>query len=87
MRVMQNPVAVITDKVMSMIKSMVYLAMRVSYRGGATTTEIASFLNNWAPSESNMYHEGIVERVLQDLVRDGKVAQAGARWYPAGLAH
>jgi hypothetical protein len=86
-RVMQNPVAVITDKVMGMIKSMVYLAMRASYRSGATTTEIAGFLNSWAPSESNMYHEGVVERVLQDLVRDGKVAQTGARWYPAGLAH
>jgi hypothetical protein len=84
---MQSPVAVITDRITGMVKSMVYLAMRVSYRGGATTTEISSFLNNGSPSESNMYHEGIVERVLQDLVRDGKVAQAGARWYPAGLAH
>ena len=64
---MQNPVAVITDKVMSMIKSMVYLAMRVSYRGGATTTEISRFLNNWAPSESNMYHEGIVGGLVEQL--------------------
>jgi hypothetical protein len=83
---MQNPVIVITDKVMGMIKSMVYLAMRVSYRRGATATEISSFLNNWAPADSGAYHEGIVERVLQDLLRDGKVTQAGARWYPTGLA-
>jgi len=84
---MQNPITVITDKVMAMIKSMVVLAMRVSYRRGATTTEISSFLNEWAPSDTGMYHEGIVERVLQDLLRDGQVAQAGARWYPAGMAH
>jgi len=84
---MQSPVSVITDKVMGMIKSMVYLAMRVSYRRGATTTEISSFLNNWAPAESADYHEGLVERVLEDLLMDGKVEQAGARWYPVGLAH
>ena len=34
---MQNPVSVITEKVMGTIKGMVYLAMRVSYRRGATS--------------------------------------------------
>jgi len=82
---MQNPVTVITDKVMCSIKSMVYLAMRVSYRSGATTAEISGFLNDWVPAEG-MYHEGIVERVLQELHRDGKVSQAGARWYLASMA-
>ena len=81
---MQNPVTVITDKVMQMIKSMVYLSMRVYYRRGATASEISSFLNDWAPAAEGMYHEGIVERVLQDLCNDGLVARAGARWYPAG---
>jgi len=81
---MQNPVTVITDKVMQMIKSMVYLSMRVYYRRGATASEISGFLNEWAPSEEDLYHEGIVERVLQELRNDGMVAQAGTRWYPAG---
>lgn len=84
---MQNPVAVITDKVAGMVKSMVYLAMRVSYRRGATTTEISGFLNDWAPADAGMYHESLIERVLQDLCRDGQVTQAGARWYPVGVAH
>ena len=84
---MQNPVAVITDKVMAMVKSMVYLAMRVSYRGGATTTEIAGFLKEWAPSDADGCQEGLVERVLQELHRDGRVMQAGARWYPVAVAH
>jgi hypothetical protein len=84
---MHNPVSVITEKVMGTIKGMVYLAMRVSYRRGATSAEISAFLNDWAPGGTDMYHEGVVERVLQDLHRDGKVDHAGARWYPVGLAH
>ena len=82
---MQNPVTVIADKVMCSIKSMVYLAMRVSFRRGATAAEISGFLNEWAPVQDR-YHEGIVERVLQELRRDGTVEQAGARWYLASLA-
>ena len=30
----------------------------------------------------SVYRESMVERVLQDLCRDGNVTQAGARWYP-----
>jgi hypothetical protein len=78
---MQNPVIAITDKVMSMLKSMVFLSMRVYYRRGATAGEISSFLNEWAPDGEGRYHEGIVERVLRDLMNEGAVARAGARWY------
>lgn len=81
---MQNPITVITDKVMRMIKAMVYLAMRVSYRRGATVSDIAAFLKVWAPSEGNVFHEGIVERVLFDLKNEGKVTSAGSRWYLVG---
>ena len=84
---MQTPVSVITDKVMGTLKGMVFMAMRVSYRRGATVSEISSFLHNWAPATDDLYEEGVLERVLMDLHRDGKVDQAGARWYPAGLAH
>ena len=83
---MSSPVVAITDTVTQMIKSMVYLAMRVYYRRGATAQELSSFLEDWTPSESSMYHEGIVERVLFDLRNEGKVTHAGARWYPVGLA-
>ncbi len=83
---MENPIVVMTDKVMSMIRSMVYLAMRVAHRRGATSTEISQFLTDWAPDVAGTYHEGIVERVLEDLLEDGKVFHAGARWYLAGNA-
>lgn len=80
---MSSSVITVTDRVMRMIRSMVYLAMRVSYRRGATTEELSGFLHTWSPDQADMYHEGIVERVLFDLHREGKVARAGARWYPA----
>jgi hypothetical protein len=82
---MHNPLITMTDKVMSMIRSMVYLAMRVSHRRGATSLEIADFLDDWAPDVPNSYHVGIVERVLEELRLDGKVTQAGAKWYLAGM--
>ncbi len=83
---MSSPAITITDKVVRMIKSMVHLAMRVYYRRGATAAELSSFLDNWTPSNSQLYHEGVVEAVLFDLHSEGKVIQAGARWYPVGLA-
>ena len=83
---MNSPVIAITDKVMRMIKSMVYMSMRVSYRKGATTQQVSGFLSEWAPAEQNLYHEGLVERILADLQQEGRVARAGARWYPVGVA-
>lgn len=84
---MSNPITVMTDKVMRMIKSMVYMSMRVSYRRGATTEDISGFLAEWAPRDQDMYHAGIVERALDELHGEGLVSRAGARWYPTGLAH
>lgn len=84
---MLNPltkITTITDKVMRMIKAMVYLAMRVAYRRGATVADITGFLKTWAPSDSELFHRGIIERVLFDLESDGKVAHAGSRWYLVG---
>jgi hypothetical protein len=81
---MPNPIIAITDKVMRMIKSMVFLSLKVGHRRGATVTDIESFLYDWAPSEREIYHQGIIERVLRELQTDGRVAQAGARWYLAG---
>ena len=83
---MHNAVTAITEKVSGTLKGMVYMAMRVSYRRGATLPEISSFLSNWAPAGSDLYHDGALESVLQELRRDGKVSYAGARWYPVGLA-
>ncbi len=84
---MSNPVIAITDKVMDMIKSMVYLAMRVYYRRGATAAELSGFLADWSPAAADSYHEGIIERVLFDLEHQGMVQRAGSRWYPAGVSH
>lgn len=80
---MQNPIIVMTDKVMGMIKSMVMLAMHVSYRRGATAEDISGFLIEWTPADRNIYHAGVVERALTDLEADGAVRRAGARWYLA----
>ena len=80
---MQSPIIAITDKVMHMIKSMVFLSMKVGHRRGATVADIEAFLNDWAPSDQKMYHQGIIERVLSELQNDGRVAQAGPRWYLA----
>lgn len=82
---MQIPITMMTDKVMSMIKSMVVLAMRVSYRRGATAEDISVFLREWTPGDEGIYHVGLVERALFDLEVDGAVKRAGARWYPVGL--
>jgi hypothetical protein len=81
---MPNPIIAITEKVMRMIKSMVYLSMRVDLRRGATVVDIENFLVNWAPSESDMYHQGIIERVLRELRDEGRVTQAGPRYYLTG---
>lgn len=78
---MHNPITLFTDKVMNMIKSMVMLAMRVSYRRGATAEDISGFLAEWAPAERDIYHAGIIERALVDLEADGALKRAGARWY------
>lgn len=83
---MSSPVIAITDKVMRMTKSIVFMAMRISYRRGATIEELSGFLDEWSPASAGIYHEGVLELVLYDLQHEGKVAQAGARWYPAGLA-
>ncbi|QFU75833.1 hypothetical protein EY643_09275 [Halioglobus maricola] len=79
---MNNPITVMTDKVMRMIKSMVYMAMRVSHRAGATSDDIARFLSQWNPEGGDFYHQGIVERMLVDLQGDGLVTRQGMRWYP-----
>lgn len=84
---MSNPVIAITDKVMRMIKSMVYLSMRVSYRRGATAEEVSGFLAEWAPDKEDFYHHGLVERLLCELQDEGRVTRAGARWYPVHVAH
>lgn len=83
---MTNPITVMTDKVMRMNKSLVYLSMRVNHRRGATSEDISGFLAEWVPTE-NMYHVGVVERALTELQLDGMVGRAGASWYPLGLTH
>ena len=82
---MGSPLIVFTDKVMLMIKSAVYLAMRVGCRPGATTADISRFLASFGAKDKALYHEGIIERVLFDLQTDGKVLSSGSRWYVLGI--
>ncbi len=80
---MENPLLLITDKVTRMIRSMVYLAMWIGYRRGATTNDIVGFLRVWAPSDRDRFHTGAIERALVELNLRGKVVNAGGRWYLA----
>ena len=82
---MHNPITVLTDKVMQTMKSMVYLAMRMSHAQDISAAEIARYLSDRIPGGAQ-YHEGLVEGVLQDLHRDGRVGQTGMRWYPIGAS-
>ena len=79
---MHNPVTIIADKVMRMARAMVYFAMCASYRSGATVGEIAGYLSIGPDGEAALCHEGMVERVLRQLHRDGRVTRDGAHWYP-----
>ena len=79
---MQNPVTIITDKVMRMAGSMVYLALCATYRGGATVGDIAGFLSIGPAGEAGFYHDGMVERLLRQLHSDGRVTRVGQYWYP-----
>ncbi len=81
---MAAPIVIITDKVMRMTRSMVYLAMRFAPRPGATVNEVVAFLNERIPGSQHSVHGGLVERVLQDLHNDGVVARRNDRWYLAG---
>ncbi|KZX56575.1 hypothetical protein A3709_05610 [Halioglobus sp. HI00S01] len=77
-----NPIVVITDKVMSMMKATVYMAVRFTYAAGATTSDIAAFLAQWTPNGAETYHASVVERVLVDLQHDGLVYRVDDSWYP-----
>ena len=75
---MSNHIVAITDKVMRMIRSMVYLALKLEPHRGGTAQEICAYLDTRAEGE---YHTGIIERALEDLQYQGKVRQLGPRWY------
>ena len=80
---MSNPVVIITDKVIRMIRSMVYLAMRLERQGGATSEDISRFLHSRGAGIQGSFHLGVVERALWELHSEGLVDNAGARWYLA----
>ena len=81
---MHSNITFFSDKIVQMIRSMVYLAMKVSCGRGATVQDISDVLQNSVPADRGVYQEGIIERVLADLRFDGKVARAGAHWYLVG---
>ncbi len=83
---MAASITVITDKVMLMTRSMVYMAMRFAPFQGATVTDLVDFLNDRIPSGQQGIHGGLVERVLEELRLDGVVSRQQDRWYLARAA-
>ena len=80
---MSASIVIITDKVMRMTRSMVYLALRFAPAQGTTAADVTSYLNDRVPGN---LHPGIVERVLEELRIDGRVSRHSGRWYLAGAA-
>ena len=78
---MAGSIVIITDKVMRMTRSMVYLAMRFAPFQGATVADVTEYLNDRV---AGGLHQGLVERVLEELRHDGVVARRSDRWYLAG---
>jgi len=76
----------LTDKVARMVRSMVLFTLQSREERGATTAEIAVFLSQWSTAGRDLYHEGVVDRALTDLARQGLVVRAGLCWYPATQA-
>ncbi len=76
---MQSSVIATDGTVKSMV--LVCLSTGLGHRRGASIADIEEFLESWAPSGREMYHEGAVERVLRELQDDGWVAQMGRRWF------
>ena len=76
---MNNPLTVISEKVVHMMNAMVYLA--TSAGDGATSGDIARSLGHLAPVHADTYHQGMVERSLHDLQQQGRVVRSGSRWH------
>ena len=72
---MSSSIVIITDKVMRMTRSMVYLAMRYAPGQGATVGDLVQYLNEHIPAGEPQLHGGIVERVMQELCLDGRVSR------------
>jgi hypothetical protein len=77
-----NPVTVITDKVMRMGRSMVYLAMRVYPGSSVSPAEISHYIEQNTALVG--FHAGAVELALRELYSEGLVQRSGSRWSLAG---
>jgi hypothetical protein len=82
---MSNAITAMTDKVMRMTRSMVYLAMKNEPGRGRTAEDLSHFVNMRLPREQRSFHSGMVERVLSDLGRDGMVSHSNDRWFLRGV--
>jgi hypothetical protein len=71
-----------SDKVMRLVRSMVYLALRVQPGRQATPEQISCYINRYAADPG--VHVGIVELALRELHKDGRVERAGADWLLSG---
>lgn len=80
---MTNPVSIISEKIVHTLNSMVYLATRCGRSNAASSHDISRSLGELAPVHADIYHQGMVERALDDLHREGRVARSGGLWYRA----
>ncbi len=81
---MAGSVTVISDKIMRLMRSMVYFALRVQPGPAHSAEELSLYINRTAARGA--VHSGVVELALQGLLSEGRVRREGARWCLQGAA-
>jgi hypothetical protein len=81
---MAGTVTVISDKIMRLMRSMVYFALRVQPGQELSAIELSHYINRTGVAGS--VHHGVVEFALQELLSEGRVRRQGARWCLQGAA-
>ena len=81
---MAGSVTVISDKIMRLMRSMVYFALKVQPGRELSADELSLYINRNAAAGA--VHSGVVELALQELYSQGRVRREGARWCLQGAA-
>ena len=71
-------VTAISDKIMRLMRSMVYYALKVQPGRELSVDELSLYINQNAAAGA--VHSGVVELALQELLCQGQVRREGARW-------
>lgn len=81
---MAGTINVISDKIMRLMRSMVYFALKVQPGQQHSARELSLYINRTAAAGT--VHSGIVELALQELLSDGMVRREGSRWCLQGVS-